>query len=84
MNLLRIPSKDAYSYGRALLDQLFTKQEQKPAVVLKSSKSSKPALSPRRVELMFGKYCVCMHILRFDNHYIYTCYSFSRLSSPEI
>lgn len=29
VNLLRIPSKDAYAYGRTLLDHLFTKQEQK-------------------------------------------------------
>jgi len=54
VNLLRIPAKDAYSYGRALLDQLFTKREQKVSVVLKTKKSEKPPLSPPRVEKMFG------------------------------
>ena len=57
VNLLRIPSKDAYAYGRALLDQLFTKHEQKTSIVLKSKKSAKPPLSPKRVEQMFGKSC---------------------------
>ena len=50
VNLMRIPSKDAYAYGRALLDQLFTKEEQKQSIVLKSKKSVKPPLSPKRVE----------------------------------
>ena len=54
MNLLRIPAKDAYAYGRALLDHLFTKQEQKSSIVLKTKKSDKPPLSPVRVEKMFG------------------------------
>ena len=53
INLLHIPSKDAYAYARTLLNMLFTKQEQK-SVVLKSSKSLKPP-SPRRVQKLFGK-----------------------------
>jgi hypothetical protein len=54
VNLMRIPSKDACAYGRAMLDQLFTKEEQKQSIVLKSKKSVKPPLSPKRVEKMFG------------------------------
>lgn len=53
MNLLKIPAKDAYSYGRSLL---FSKEEQKGSVIFKTKKSEKPPLSPRRVEKMFGKY----------------------------
>ena len=55
VNFMRIPSKDAYAYGLALLDQLFTKEEQKESIALKSKKSLKPPLSPKRVEKMFGK-----------------------------
>lgn len=39
--MLHIPSKDAYSYGRSILDVLFTKQEQKTGVIIKSNKSTK-------------------------------------------
>ena len=55
VNLLRIPAKDVNAYGRALLDLLFTKQEQKTSIVMKSKKSSKPPLDQSRVEKMFGK-----------------------------
>ena len=55
ISLLRIPSKDASAYGRALLDTLFTKAEQKAHVLFKTSKSNKPPLDRAQVELMFGK-----------------------------
>ena len=55
VNLLRVPAKDAKAYGRALMDLLFTKHEQKASVVLKSKKTTKPPLDPARVEQMFGK-----------------------------
>lgn len=55
VNLLRVPAKDAYAYGRTLLDLLFTKEEQKKSVVLKTKKSTKPPLEQERVETMFGK-----------------------------
>ena len=32
VNLLRVPAKDASAYGRALLDLLFSKQEQMASV----------------------------------------------------
>ena len=38
MNLLNIPSKDAYSYARASLDLLFSEEEQKTSVVVKTNK----------------------------------------------
>lgn len=92
MNLLRIPAKDINAYGRALLDHLFSKQEQKASVVLKTKKSEKPPLSPRRVEKMFGMslkvltlplLCLCpqnafQYIHCFVSLYIY------RLYSPEV
>lgn len=56
INLLRIPSRDAGAYGRALLDILFSKAEQRSHVLFKSSKSNKPPLDHVKVELMFGKY----------------------------
>jgi hypothetical protein len=52
---LRVPAKDVNAYGRALLDLLFTKQEQKTSIVMKSKKSSKQPLDQSRVEKMFGK-----------------------------
>ena len=55
INLLRVPAKDVNAYGRALLDLLFTKQEQKSSIVMKSKKNSKPPLDQARVEKMFGK-----------------------------
>ena len=36
VNLMRVPSNDALAYGRALLYQLFTKQEQKQSIPLSS------------------------------------------------
>ena len=58
-----MPAKDAKAYGRALLDLLFTKHEQKASVVLKSKKTTKPPLDPARVEKMFGK-IVC-HVYEY-------------------
>lgn len=55
VDLLRIHSKDAYAYGRSLLDVLFPKEEQKISVVLKTKKSEKPPLSPRRIQKLFGE-----------------------------
>lgn len=52
-----MPAKDVYAYGRALLDLLFTKHEQKTSVVMKTKKSNKPPLDPARVERMFGEKC---------------------------
>lgn len=54
--LLKIEAKDSYAYGRNLLDVLFTKSEQKNGILLQSKKSSKPALDPERVQLLFGMF----------------------------
>ena len=54
VNLLHIPAKGPNAYGRSLLDVIFTKEEQGQSVVMKSSKSIKPPLSPKRVQLLFG------------------------------
>ena len=54
VNLMHIPAKDMCAYGRGLLDVVFSKEEQARSVLLQSSK---PPLSPRRVQLLFGKFC---------------------------
>ena len=48
--------RDVYAYARALLDVLFTKEEQRSSIVLESKKSTKPALDKNRVKLLFGKH----------------------------
>ena len=55
INLLQMPARDMAAYGRSLLDVLFTKEEQGSCVILKTKKSIKPPLSPRRVQKLFGK-----------------------------
>ena len=50
-----MPARDMTAYGRSLLDVLFSKEEQGSSVVLKTKKSIKPPLSPRRVQKLFGK-----------------------------
>ena len=55
-NLLKLQARDVYAYGRALLDILFTKEEQKHSVVYESKKTTKPGLELERVELLFGNY----------------------------
>ena len=72
VNLLRVPAKDAYAYGCALLDLLFTKQEQKTSVVTKTKKSEKPPLDPKRVEKLFGEFILPWHCLFMQT--FHTCY----------
>ena len=50
-----MPARDMCAYGRALLDVLFTKEEQAISTVLRSKKSDKPPLAPERVQILFGK-----------------------------
>uniref|UniRef100_A0A1X7TSR8 BEN domain-containing protein n=1 Tax=Amphimedon queenslandica TaxID=400682 RepID=A0A1X7TSR8_AMPQE len=53
-DLSKIPSSDAYSYGRILLDALFTKSEQKNGVLFETSKSKKKPLDINRVNLLLN------------------------------
>ena len=55
VNILRVAAKYAKAYGRALVDLLFMKHEQKASVVSKSKTTTKPPLDLARVEQMFGK-----------------------------
>ncbi len=57
VNLLRIPARDAYAYGRRLLDVLFTKSEQRASILLTSKKTNKPPLDQQRVHKLFGEFC---------------------------
>ncbi len=57
VNLLRIPARDAYAYGRRLLDVLFTKIEQRASILLTFKKTNKPALDQQRVHKLFGEFC---------------------------
>ena len=58
INLLTLVSKDAISYGRQLLDVLFTKQEQSESLVYvaHAHKTSKSILDREKVDLLLGKY----------------------------
>ena len=47
-------AKDPYAYGRNLFDVLFTKKEQKEGILFETKKSSKKALDPQRVQILFG------------------------------
>ena len=50
VNLLRIPSRDAYSYALQLMDIFFTKEELGSSLLFKSKKSGTPGLDHDRVE----------------------------------
>ena len=52
VNVLRLPSRDAYSFALQLLDILFTKEELQSSLLFKSKKSEKPGLDQSRVEKM--------------------------------
>lgn len=48
--VMRIPSRDAYSYALRLLDVFFSKEELGKSLLFKSLKSDKEALDHRKVE----------------------------------
>lgn len=54
INVMRIPSQDAYAFGLQLIDILFTKSELASSLLFKSKKSEKPGLDKVRVERMLG------------------------------
>ncbi len=67
IQLLSIQGKDAIAYGRAVLDVLFSKEEQKKSLLYASKKSNKPGLNRELVSLLTGE-CAC------DTHnYYVTC-----------
>ena len=49
VNLLRIPTRDAYLYGLQLMDTLFTKEELLGSLLFKSKKSEKLELDSEQV-----------------------------------
>ena len=54
INILRIPSRDAYSYGLRLMDIIFSKEEMGKSLLFKSKKSQKPALDGEKVQQLLG------------------------------
>ena len=54
INVLRIPSRDAYSYGLHLMEVLFTKEEMATSLLFASKKSEKQPLDRERVEKMLS------------------------------
>lgn len=54
VNVMRLPSRDAYSFALQLLDILFTKEEQGTSLLFKSKKSEKPGLDRERVEKLLS------------------------------
>ena len=53
-NLLKVQAKDEKAYGRALLDILFSKDEQATGLVV-ATNSGRPSLDEDEVHLLFGK-----------------------------
>ena len=49
ISIMRLPSRDAYSFGLILLDIMFTKEELGSSLFFSSTKSSKPGLEKERV-----------------------------------
>ena len=62
-----IPARDAYAYGRNLLEVLFSKEVLARSVIIKSTKSRKPPLDPELVQLVFGKYICSGHVCNVIN-----------------
>ena len=54
VNISRLPTRDAYSFGLQLLDLLFTKEELGASLLFKSKKSPKPALDQARVNKLLN------------------------------
>lgn len=54
VNIMRLPSRDAYSFALQLLDMLFSKEELSSALLFKSKKSEKPGLDKTRVEKLLS------------------------------
>ena len=61
-------SKDVYSYGLALMDCFFTKEELAKSFCFKSKKSEKPPLNHAKMEKLLGKhvllllFCCCNYL----------------------
>ena len=53
-HLNKVPAKDKKAHGRALLDILFTKEEQSQGLVI-SNNSGRPVLDEERTHLLLGK-----------------------------
>lgn len=54
INVMTVPSRDAYSFGLLLLDMLFTKDELADSLLFQSPKSMKSALDTQRVQRLIG------------------------------
>ncbi len=72
VNLLSLFGKDALAYGRILLDQLFTKEEQRGSLFHKThtTKSTKSTLDQAKVDILFGESLICIRRTYFvDVHF---------------
>ena len=54
INVMRIPSRDAYAFALQFIDVLFTKEELALYLLFKSKKSSKPGLDSVRVQQLLS------------------------------
>ena len=54
-HLLNIPAMDAKSYARALLDVLFTKEEQSKGLVYTKRSADRELLDQNRTHILFGR-----------------------------
>ena len=58
--MMRLQSRDAYSFGLQLMDLLFTKEELSSSLLFISKKSEKPGLNPERVNKLLYFYMLAM------------------------
>ena len=56
INLMRLSVPTPYAFALAACDVLFTKEELATSLLFSSKKSSKPALDPKRVQVLLSKY----------------------------
>ena len=54
VNVMRLPSRDTYSFALQLMDIFFTREELATSLMFKSKKSDKPALNQAKVERILG------------------------------
>ncbi len=54
VNVLRIATRDSYSFTLQLLDMMFSKEELASSLLFKSKKSPKPGLDKERVEKLLN------------------------------
>ena len=85
VDLLTVPARDVYSYGLALMDCFFTKEELAKSLCFKSKKSEKPPLDHAKMEKLLGKhvlYFFSVAVITYGNSLYVTVHG-KRAHSPQ-